>query len=138
MASRGFSFNNFAWRWIAAMILVFGTYNPTPFSYLSWLHSTDGDIPLKALAGVAMVILYVIYIRATLRSIGPIGVGLVGLLFAAAMWVLVDYGLLNPANSTALTYVGLLLIATVLAIGLSWSHVRRRLSGQADIDDVDQ
>jgi len=28
--------------------------------------------------------------------------------------------------------------ATILAIGLSWSHVRRRLSGQTDVDDVDE
>jgi Family of unknown function (DUF6524) len=29
-------------------------------------------------------------------------------------------------------------VATILAIGMSWSHVRRRLSGQADVDDVDE
>jgi hypothetical protein len=26
----------------------------------------------------------------------------------------------------------------VLATGMSWSHIRRRLSGQADVDDVDE
>jgi len=31
-----------------------------------------------------------------------------------------------------------LVIVGVLTAGVSWSHVRRRLSGQYDIDDVDQ
>jgi len=26
----------------------------------------------------------------------------------------------------------------ILAVGMSWSHIRRRLSGQADMDDVDE
>jgi hypothetical protein len=31
----------------------------------------------------------------------------------------------------------LLVSAIILAIGLSWSHLRRRLTGQADVDEVD-
>jgi len=27
--------------------------------------------------------------------------------------------------------------ACVLAVGMSWSHIRRRVSGQFDTDDVD-
>jgi hypothetical protein len=35
-------------------------------------------------------------------------------------------------------WIGLVMVATILAIGMSWSHVRRRLTGQADVDDVDE
>lgn len=138
MAQRGFDLGSFAWRWLAAMILVFGTFNPTPYSYANWVLRDSGDWPLKALAGIAMIILYVIYVRATWRSIGPIGVGLVAAFFAAVLWVLIDYRLLDPNDPNALTYVILVVTATIMAIGLSWSHIRRRLSGQADIDDVDE
>ena len=31
----------------------------------------------------------------------------------------------------------LVLLATILAVGLSWSHIRRRLSGQVDMDMED-
>ena len=31
----------------------------------------------------------------------------------------------------------LVLLATIMAVGLSWSHIRRRLSGQVDTDMVD-
>jgi hypothetical protein len=36
-----------------------------------------------------------------------------------------------------MTYVVQLVLCLILAIGMSWSHVRRRLSGQVDADDVD-
>ena len=35
-------------------------------------------------------------------------------------------------------YVSLVILALVLATGMSWSHVRRRISGQADVDAVDE
>jgi hypothetical protein len=35
-------------------------------------------------------------------------------------------------------WLALFALSFVLGIGLSWSHVRRALSGQADMDDVDQ
>jgi len=57
---------------------------------------------------------------------------------AALLWVLYDYGLLTFDNPTQNTWLGLAALSLVLGIGLSWSHVRRRLSGQADMDDVDE
>ena len=39
-------------------------------------------------------------------------------------------------NYRTMTWLGIK--DTILAIGLSWSHVRRRLSGQVDVDDVDE
>jgi hypothetical protein len=36
-----------------------------------------------------------------------------------------------------LTWVILLCLALLLAVGLSWSHVWRRLTGQYEVDDND-
>jgi hypothetical protein len=36
------------------------------------------------------------------------------------------------------TWIVLFATSGILAVGMSWSHVRRRLSGQVDTDDVDQ
>ena len=58
--------------------------------------------------------------------------------FGAFVWVLVSLDILAWNQTTIMAYVALVLIATVMAVGLSWSHIRRRLSGQADIDDVDE
>ena len=56
---------------------------------------------------------------------------------AATIWVLDDYGLLTLDDTSKLVWLALGALSLVLGIGLSWSHVRRRLTGQADIDDVD-
>ena len=77
------------------------------------------------------------HLRATWRSIGPIGLTLAAALFGALIWVLLDTGILDLNEPKAITWALLIVFATILAIGLSWSHVRRRLSGQADMDDVD-
>jgi len=45
-------------------------------------------------------------------------------------------GLLNSENPTAVQYVVLAVISLVLAIGMSWSYTRRRMTGQTDVDDV--
>ena len=139
MARPSFSWPNFFIRLVAALILVFATFNPTPYSYYGWV--TDpmtGQLPLKALAGIVILIAYVIFMRATWRSIGPIGLGLAIAFFAALVWVLIDFGLIVPGQGQQMTYVVLVIMATVLAIGMSWSHVRRRIAGQVDADDVDE
>ncbi len=141
MAHQGFSMGDFLVRWLGALALVMATFNPTPYSYASWVMSDWGhqgdDLPLKALAGVVLLILYVIFLRSTFRSIGPLGVVLAAMLCGAILWVAVDWGWLDPLTGDALTWVGLVVVATILAIGLSWSHVRRKLSGQVDVDDVE-
>lgn len=139
MADRTFSAGNFFIRWIVALVLVLVTFNPTSLSYVNWVTASGtAQLPLKVLAGIALLILYVIFVRATWRSIGPIGLVLAAGFFAALVWVALDASLLSLQNQTALTWVLLIIAATILAIGISWSHVRRRVTGQADIDDVDE
>ncbi|MEL7043681.1 MAG: DUF6524 family protein, partial [Pseudomonadota bacterium] len=37
----------------------------------------------------------------------------------------------------ALTWIALLVLSLLLGLGMSWSHIRRRLTGQIDVDDVE-
>jgi hypothetical protein len=100
---------------------------------------TQGERPLSlmVLAGLLLLIGYIIYLRATLRSIGGFGMLLVLALVGALLWVLYDFGVLSLDNTGLNVWLGLLALSLVLGVGLSWSHVRRALSGQADMDDVD-
>jgi hypothetical protein len=100
---------------------------------------TQGERPvsLMVLAGLLLLIGYIIYLRATLRSIGGFGMLLVLALVGALLWVLYDFGVLSLDNTGLNVWLGLLALSLVLGVGLSWSHVRRALSGQADMDDVD-
>lgn len=126
-------------RWLFAFALLSATYNPTQWNYARWSMETYGEqLSLVVLAGLVLAIAYIIYLRATLRSIGAFGMFLILALVAAVLWVLYDFGLLNLENPQTNTWLGIFALSVVLGIGLSWSIVRRRLSGQADVDDIDE
>jgi hypothetical protein len=57
---------------------------------------------------------------------------------AALVWWAFDVGWLESGDSQILTWVGIVFISLVLGAGMSWSHIRRRLSGQLDVDDHDE
>ncbi len=129
----------FLLRFMFALLLVMLTYNPSGYSYSHWLQNSFSDFgPLLGIAGISLIIGWVIYLRATLRSLGSIGLILAGLFFAAIIWLLIDWGWLGLNNVTAMSWVILILISAVLAVGISWSHIRRKISGQVDADDVDE
>ncbi len=134
MAISKTTWQGFFWRWIVAVILVLGTFNPTDFSFLHWLANGEGALSFKALATVVMIILYAIYLRATWVSLGVFGTLALIALFGALIWVLADFGWLDVARGSALTWLGLIAVATVLAIGFTWSKARARLTGQVDVD----
>ncbi len=138
MARSGFSFGGFLMRWIFAQILVLATFNPTDVSYFRWARDAyQTELPLVMFLGVVLLIGYIIFLRATLRSIGVIGIILIVALAGSLMWVLIDRGLLSLGNVDLLTWLGLIGVGLILGLGMSWSHVRRMLSGQLDVDDVD-
>lgn len=125
-------------RWLFAFVLIAATFNPTRYNFVSWARVNWPDqMPLIVLFGLILFVGYVIYIRATLRSIGAFGMLLVAAVFGALIWVLIDQGLITLEDRNATMWLGILALSAILGIGLSWSIVRRRLSGQADVDDVD-
>lgn len=77
------------------------------------------------------------FIRAGRRSLGFTGFLLASAFFGTLFWLLMDWGLLSAENIDAVTWLVEVLLAGVLAIGMSWSHIRRRISGQVDVDDTD-
>jgi hypothetical protein len=138
-----FDSKGFLWRFIFALALVYITYNPTGLSYYHWTRDAflgSGSLmtPPFALVSIILLIGWTVYLRATLRSLGSFGLLLALAFFAIIIWWLVDLGLLGIQNESVFSFIVLFLIAAVLAVGMSWSHVRRRLSGQADMDDVDE
>ncbi|MDC0736793.1 DUF6524 family protein [Cognatishimia sp. SS12] len=125
-------------RWIFAFLLLAFTFNPTDFNYVRWTaNNYASELPVTVLMGLLLTIGYIIYLRATLRSIGGFGMFLILAVLAALLWVLYDWGILTLANRSLNTWLGIFALSCVLGIGLSWSLVRRQLSGQADVDDVE-
>lgn len=134
-----FGFSDFLWRWGTALLLVVLTFNPTGWSYVHWVTGDAGSmLPLKVLTGLLLLAAYVILVRASIRSLGAFGMALTAAVLLALVWLFVDLGILTIDRGSVLTWVALLVTATILAVGLSWSYVRRKLSGQVDMDDVDE
>lgn len=129
----------FILRWVFAFCLLAATYNPTDWNFVRWgLANYQTQLSLTVLAGLVLLVGYIIYLRATLRSIGLFGMILILAVVGTVIWVLFDQGLISLDNPTLNTWIAILALSMVLAIGLSWSIVRRKLSGQADVDDVDE
>ena len=129
----------FILRWLCAFALLALTFNPTPYNYINWAMDYGGmNLSIAVLLGLLLLIGYIIYLRATLRSIGAFGMLLVLAVVGAGLWVLYDLGVLRLDNSSFNVWLALLALSLVLGVGLSWSHVRRALSGQSDMDDVDE
>lgn len=126
-------------RWGFAFLLLAATFNPTEYNYANWvIDYGNANLSIAVLAGLLLGIGYIVYLRATLRSIGAFGMLLVLAVVAAGLWVLYDFGVLRLDNANFNLWLGLAALSFVLGVGLSWSHVRRALSGQADMDDVDE
>lgn len=90
-------------------------------------------LPFKALIGVLIVIGFVIYCRAAWEAFGMLGVLLAVILIGSLVWWLSSTGLLdlNP-DEALLTWVLLVALATVLAVGISWAFWRRSVAGQIE------
>jgi hypothetical protein len=126
-------------RWLCALALLTVTFNPTDYNYITWVRDYGHmNMSVAALLGLILFIGYIIYLRATLRSIGGFGMFLVLAVVGASLWVLFDYGVLSLDNKDFNVWLGLLALSFVLGVGLSWSIVRRAVSGQADMDDVEE
>lgn len=125
-------------RFLAAFILVFATYNPEGYSYFHWVRGDfEHGLPLKIFAGVVLLIGWTIFIRATLSSLGAFGLILAFAFFGTLLWLVISYGLVPADSVRAVSYLILVVLCGVLATGLMWSHIRRRITGQVDTDHVD-
>ena len=125
-------------RIIGAFGLLAATYNPTQWNFIRWAEANWAtQMPLVLLLGLLLGVGYLIYIGATLRSIGAFGIVLVAAIVGALIWVLIDYGILTLQNPSLNLWLGILALSVVLGIGLSWSIIRQRLSGQATVDEVE-
>jgi uncharacterized protein DUF6524 len=138
MAVQELSFGGVALRFVVAILIVFATYNPEGYSYYHWavLNWSEFD-PVKALAGIVLLIGWTVFLRATARSLGAFGLILAFAFFGAIVWALVYYGLIATDSSRVITYLSMFVVAGVLTAGMAWSMVRRRMSGQLDVGEVD-
>lgn len=124
-------------RFVASLVLVLATYNPTGFSFVSWLAGNFSHVqPIQAVVGLALLAIWIFFAHATWRSLGTLGVSLGLAFFAAVIWLISSWGWVNSSSHSALIWIALIAIACMLTLGLCWALIRVRVSGQAVIEEV--
>lgn len=137
---KNFSFADFVIRFVLALVLVLATYNPSPYSfvdwcYAAWMNDTLGSVHF--FVGVTLAIGWVILFTATMNSLGGLGVTLGAVFIGALIWLLYDVGLLAGSSVAFFTWLVLIGLGAILAVGLCWAHIWRALTGQYNVDEVD-
>jgi hypothetical protein len=131
-----FTFTSFLWRYLVALILVFVTYNPSDYCWVQWLNS-DTAMVYKAASGIVLLIGWIMFLRATWNSLGALGTLLASAFFAVMIWLLIEWGLVTLDSTSIIVWVVEFILSGVLAVGMSWSHIRRKISGQYDTDEIE-
>lgn len=112
-------------RFAFALLVAGATYNPTPYSYYAWAKTTGFEWrPPIVFVGVVLLIGWVICLRITLRSIGGVALLLANAFLAALFWLFADWGWLPIDDVAAISWLGLVSVAGILAVGMSWSSFR--------------
>ena len=134
-----FTIGSFAWRLLFTLAIVLLTFNPTGYSFVQWLRgSMSGHTlgPEHAVAGIALLGGWLIVVTATQRALGSLGLIVLAAFLAALVWWLFDAGWLATSSAGGLEWITLVCLAVLLAVGMSWSFIWRRMTGQYEVDEV--
>ena len=134
---RNLSIGGVIGRFLASLILVVATFNPTGYSFVGWI---AGDFPhlepLQLVVGIALLALWLFFLHSTWRSLGTVGVVLGIAFFAAMVWLFTSWGWFSLSNHNALIWVVLVMMACLLTLGLCWALLQARIAGQAVVEEV--
>lgn len=122
-------------RFLAALVLVFATWNPSGWSFVHWVLATLPDVNAgMVFVGVVLLIGWFLFLHATLESLGAFGIIMALAFFGSLTWLIFDLGWLT-ASQGVLNYVVLVVISAIISIGMAWSHIWRQLSGRVEVED---
>lgn len=130
----GVSFSGALVRIVLALVLVFTTFNPTGYSLFHWITAAPVAVtPGKVLALIALAIGWLICLRTAFIAMGRLGLALGVALFGVLVWFLVDHELVSLSGS-GIVWVGLTVVGLLLGLGLSWSLLRAKVTGQIEVN----
>jgi hypothetical protein len=126
MAVQGISWSGVLMRVVFAVALVLLTF------YHWAVAPPPGITALKAFLGILLLIGWVICLRTAFVALGWLGVTLGVALLGTMVWLLVDMKMVDTTPSM-LAWIALVSVGVVLGIGLSWSLIRARTTGQIEV-----
>ena len=140
MGHERFSLFGLIGRIMLPFVLVYGTWNPSGLSFYHWaivplFSGTPAIGPGKVLVALVLLAGWLVVIQATMRSLGLGGAILIGGIFGTLVWLLIAKGgVFQPHSATAFSHLGLVALSLLVAIGMSWAILHRKLTGQVEVD----
>jgi hypothetical protein len=131
MAVQGTSWSGVVLRVVLAGAVVLIRFNPSGTSSDHWLVVPPvGIAALKAFAGAAWLVAWVVCLRTAYVALGTLALVLGCRLLGTFVWTLFDMDVLHEVGREAMVWIGLIVAGAVLGVGLSWSLIRARTTGQ--------
>ena len=118
-------------RCAGCVFVVFATFNPTGYSFYHWIiGSGDALVPLKVAVGLGLATAYLVAVR-----VARVALGMSGFITGLIATTLVSIGMLSLVSpgtrfAEVVRYLHLVAVGTTLAVGVSWSHIKHRVTGQ--------
>lgn len=124
-------------RWLVAAIVVFATYNPTGKSIGHWVfHHENPTNAWVVLVAIVTLLANVALLIAAWKALGKLGAIIVGVLFAAVIYLSLQEGWVSTGNTQSIEWLALILVSVFLGIGLSGAIIWRRATGQVVTDEA--
>lgn len=124
-------------RWAGAFFLLAAVYNSTGYSYYHWVATTDLSYwSFKIVAGIILYVFFALYFNASLRALRLSGLILISVASALATFIFFPNPIDFDTPAPQLLMFLQIIIANILAVGVSWSYIRQMLSGQLDVNNI--
>ncbi len=124
-------------RWAGAFFLLAALYNPSGYSYFHWVATTDLRYwSFKIVAGIVLAVFFGLYVNASRRALRLPGLILISIASALATSIFFPRTIDIDTPAPQLIVFLQIIIANILAVGVSWSYVRQMLSGQMDVNNI--
>lgn len=130
-----FGMKSFSVRFLLILGLVLLTYNPLGYSLFNWLQAEL--TPLSIGSGLILVVFWLVLGRLMFMGSGWGGLFLGVVVIALLLWMAGYIGLLSFGDRTVNIIIAEVSFALLGATGLSWAHIRRRMTGQVSTDDIE-
>lgn len=118
-------------RLLVCFFLVFATWNPTGVSYVDWI-TGPASLAEKAVATTVLVALHMLFWRITLLSLGVAGLAFLLAMLTAGVFTLSELNVIDLGRAPTRSYMFLSVAGVTLAVGLLWSLMKRRVTGQSN------
>ena len=120
-------------RTLVCFLVVFATWNPTGYSFIAWAgHSPWATGPEIAVAGASLLAAHILFARIAWLSLGADGITASLAIILAGVLTLYEFDVIDPWHGEMRAYLLLGTVSLVLAIGMVWSLLKRRVVGQSN------